>query len=242
MSLINDALKKAQIDVERGRMSPVPGMLTGMHPQKKRRGSFLFILAILLVVGGAGWAVALFIAIPLKKDDAPVVAQAAAPTALSQAPMNELVAPAPVELVTPALVETIEVAPEVSIGEADPVVEPTVTEEATVLGDPAPLSALEPPAVVEVVVPETETVVEAIPSTPSELDTSTLKDEIVFKLKHLEITAVMGDGKNARIMTGGQVFNTGELINLELKIRFMGKKGSTLYFTDQHDLLYEKAL
>lgn len=234
MSLINDALKKAQIDVERGRMSPVPGMLTGMHPQKKRSGSFLFILATLLVVGSAGWAVALFVSIPSKKADTPVVAQAAAPTALSQAPMNELVTPAPVE--------PIEVATEVPIVEAEPVVEPTVSAEAIILGEPAPLTAWEPPAVAEVVVPETKPVVEPISATPSGRDTAALKDEIAFKLKHLEITAVMGDGKNARIMTGGQVFNTDELINLELKIRFMGKKGSTLYFTDQHNLLYEKAL
>lgn len=237
MSLINDALKKAQTDVDRGRMNPASGTLGGMHPQTKRKGSFLVILAIILVVGGAGWAVAFFIAIPSKSADAPVVAQAAAPTELSQAPTVEVVAP------TPAA--PIEEAPEALVAVAEPVIEPAVPE-ATVLVEPAPSTMTEPtsePSVAaEVVVPKTEPVAEAAPSAPPELEALALNDEIIFKLKHLVITAVMGDGKNARIMTGGQVYKTNELINLELRLRFMGKKGPTLYFTDQHNVQYEKAL
>ncbi len=235
MSLINDALKKAQSEVDRGRMNPVPGTIAGVRPRTKRKGSFLVILAIILVVGGAGWAVAFFIAIPGKaSQSAPVVTPTIAPVELAQLPEYPVVPveSAPVTVAEDKLTETVV---------KEPVVEPL--ESLVVAQEPAQITVAEMPVKeVETAVTEAAPVAQTAPATPPALEVLALNDEIVFRLKHLEITAVMGEGKNARVMTGGEVYKAGELINLELKIRFVGKKGPTLFFTDQHDLVYEKAL
>jgi len=61
MSLINDALKRAQTDVGRGPTNPLANTVTGVRPREKKKGSFLVILTIILVVGLGGWAIALLI-------------------------------------------------------------------------------------------------------------------------------------------------------------------------------------
>lgn len=237
MSLINDALKKAQSEVDRGRMNPVPGTIAGVRPRTKRKGSFLVILAIILVVGGAGWAVAFFIAIPSKSSQSvPVVTPTIAPAELAQVPESPVVPveSAPVPVAEDKLTETVV---------NEPIVEPL--ESVVPAQETAQITVAEMPVKevgTAVTLAEAAPATQTAPATPPALEALALNNEVVFKLKHLEITAVMGEGKNARIMTGGQVYKAGELINLELKIRFVGKKGPTLFFTDQHDLVYEKAL
>ena len=240
MSLINDALKRAQTEVERGRINPVANSITGVRPREKKKGSFLVILTIILVVGLGGWAVTLII-LPSKDKELSLVADTAAVgPVLTQAPQ----------------VITVEVSPADQVSVADPVEEPAtpvaidpvqvVAAPApiaeTVVNTPAPVPAQIPAVTPVEPAPSPATVPESAPQTPPEIDASALNDEIVFTLKQLEITAVMGDGKSSRIMMGGQVFKSGELINLDLKIRFVGKKGKLLLFSDALNRVYEKNL
>ena len=71
MSLINDALKRAQTDVERGPTNPLANTVTGVRPREKKKGSFL----VILVIGLAGWAIALLI-LPDKDSTRSVIVNA----------------------------------------------------------------------------------------------------------------------------------------------------------------------
>jgi hypothetical protein len=230
MSLINDALKRAQSDVDRGRINPLAQSLIGARPRQKKKGSFLVILAIVLVVGFGGWAIALILIPAKEKEFSPVVATAPVAPVVSQAPAVEAVAVS----VEDPIKDTVTSAPVEVVATPAPIVEvaETVVDTPTPLPVPAPVAPT----------PSMATVSEPAPQIPPAEDASMLKDEIIFTLKQLEITAVMGDGEGARIMTGGQVYRTGELINLDLKIRFMAKKGRMLVFSDKHDRVYEKNL
>ena len=61
MSLINDALKRAQTDVDRGRMNPVPVGMTSGHTRSHSQGSRVKILISALFIGAAAWAVILLV-------------------------------------------------------------------------------------------------------------------------------------------------------------------------------------
>ena len=264
MSLINDALKKAQTDVVRGGPpNPMAGSLAGAHVQPQKQSPLFKIAFLVLFLGASVWAVSLFLG---SSDEPTAVVEVAAATptaALEAAPEVESLPAEPIVTVapeTPIVAEDPEVAttPEtnpavVAPGQAEtsaPVVSTSAPPaEASISSPtPAPVATPEPtaPAVAESTptptapaVPPAAEPMEAAPkpSTPQEV-----KDEIIYTLKQLEITAVMGEGSKARIISGGQIHRAGELIHLDLKIRFQGKKGKTLYFTDAAGEIYEKAL
>ena len=257
MSLINDALKKAQTDVVRGGPpNPMAGSLAGAHVRPQKQNPFFKLAVLALFLGASVWAVSFF----LGSSDEPtavVEVAAATPAALEAAPEVEVVASAPVaapavetpvaneeSLQAPAVVETppaevvsapVETAAPVAESLPEPVEAPVSLQ--------APVEEPAPEAPAQVAVAETAPAVPpAAVEAPKPSTDQALRDEIIYTLKQLEITAVMGDGSKARIMSGGQIHKAGELINLDLKIRFQGKKGKTLYFTDAADEIYEKAL
>ena len=258
MSLINDALRKAQNTVEKGPTKPIPLGPAGTHQSSGNKGSFLIVLAVVLVISLAGWGVALIVS--QSNEDEPVVAAAiiqepaAAPVVVLEtlAPAVEAseVEAAPIEVaveqaVTEPVVAPVSKSPEV----VTQVVEPVTTEPeeiarevsfASEVSNPNLTATSEPPIVASIpAVPPAQTPAAEAKPTPINILPS---DEIVFFLKQMEITAVMGDGKNARIMMGGQIHQAGELIDLDLRIRLYGKKGTTLYFIDEQGKLYEKKI
>ncbi len=264
MSLINDALKKAQTDVVRGGPpNPMAGSLAGAHVQQQKQSPLLKIAFLVLFFGASVWAVSLF----LGSSDEPaavVEAAAATPTAAVEAAPEIESLPAATSVTvapeTPVVTEEPEVSttPEtnpavVASGQAETsasVVSTSVPPAAASLSSPAPASVVTPeptaPAVAESSPAQTAPTVppatEPIEAAPKPSTSQEVKDEIIYTLKQLEITAVMGEGNKARIMSGGQIHRAGELIHLDLKIRFQGKKGKTLYFTDPAGEIYEKAL
>lgn len=247
MSLINDALRRAQSDVDTGRMKPVSVSLTGAPPRSNQKSSFLKILTVVLILGIGGWAVALFIVLPTKNEES-------APAAISSVPpSSEPLQPEVNIPVVEAVVEMDKIQTEVAVKTpANPETtepEETVVPPVSSVEEPATSLALEaqpvaspsegapaPPVAVKKPTPE------PLAQVAEPVAQLSLNDEIIFTLKQLDITAVMGEGKNARIMMDGQIHKAGELINLDLKIRFYGKKGSLLFFTDEKGQLYEKDL
>lgn len=272
MSLINDALKKAQTDVVRGTPpNPMEGSLAGAHVRPQKQSPFLKLAVLALFLGAGVWAVSLL----LGSQDEPtaiVEVAAATPTAVTSnvATPNEALETAP-EVATVPAEPVVGAAPHTPVA-AESLQAPAATETQTVedapapaetsasvvsapaqpaptpISNPAPAATPEPaaPVVAETTPAATAPAVppeaEAIEAAPKPATDQGLRDEIIYTLKQLEITAVMGEGSKARIMSGGQIHRVGELINLDLKIRFQGKKAKTLFFTDAAGEIYEKAL
>ncbi|MCZ6671575.1 MAG: hypothetical protein O7C75_01410, partial [Verrucomicrobia bacterium] len=209
----------------------------------KSKGPVLVIVTAALVIGLAGWAVALFVVMPEEKSEVAAAPVAAAPVAALPVAASPVIAAETQETPLATVVSNeSETVAEVTVPTA-PIVEApveTVAQQKAVVAQetttvaPAPEKvdqprtvAVPPPAAPEVSQPTVKLV---------------LSDEIVYKLKRMEITAIMGDGKNARIMMGGQIHNVGELVDFGLKIRFAGKKGLLLFFTDEHGQVYKKKI
>ena len=65
---------------------------------------------------------------------------------------------------------------------------------------------------------------------------------IIESIYELKIAAVIGHGNNTRIMIEGQVYRVGEMIDYTLQYRLTGEKNDTLFFTDPNGIVYEKHL
>ena len=63
---------------------------------------------------------------------------------------------------------------------------------------------------------------------------------IIQSIYELNVGAVLGHGANTRIMIEGQVYRVGEMIDYTLQYRFTGEKDGTLFFTDPEGIIYEK--
>ncbi len=210
MSLINDALKKAQDGNNRQRAETMLG--GGGHAvHRQENGPFRIILVIVLVIGFAGWGVALLFM--FMKDD-PSVEVAMAPVQVEVIPVAEKVDST-----------ELEKSDEVPVLEETPVIQ-TIQEDPTVRQEPKEVAESVTPAI-QFNKPEEE---------PA-LNTANLKTVLM-----LEISAVMGSGKKCRIVVAGRIVRYGELIDYDKDIRFMGKKGSTLFFKDSAEQVYEKHL
>ncbi|MCB1119949.1 MAG: hypothetical protein KJT03_00250 [Verrucomicrobiae bacterium] len=266
MSLINDALRKAQNDTNHGRLNPVAVGMAGSHVRPTRENSWTKILVGVLFILISAWAVTLLLSSrkgtepsitaqvstapegkvsPVETVASPDVheeaeqllkIQKAAPVASSniEPVAAPTLAPIPSETVAvanqiPAQEKTLEPAPKGPTAE-------TTSQPAGNVEVPAVAQTEAPtPAKLPVATPEPAKA-EPIPTAPD------LHDQIVYELKQLDVTAVMGDGNNTRIMSGGQIHRSGELINLDLKIRFQGKKDKILFFTDANGEIYKKNL
>lgn len=220
MSLINDALKKAQNGDNRQRAETMLGG-NGHAGHREQSGPFRMILIIVLAIGFAGWGVAL-IFIFMKKDASQEVA-AVNTAEVVQATELEQYKEVPVvaETAKPVVEESIPAQPVVS--------QPAVKTELPVVVEQVP-----EPAKVETIAP---TIQFNEPEEEPELNTDNIKIILM-----LDISAVMGDGKKCRIIVGGRVVRVGQLIDYEKDIRFMGKKDSILYFKDSTGQTYEKDL
>ena len=253
MSLINEALKKAQSDVSRGGPpNPMAGSLAGAHVRTEKKSPVVKLLGLVLILGAGVWAVSLFLGSSNEPQAVVEVAsaQTAEPEGVPEAesvPVTQSVAeqaevnPAPESVaVEPAAQSAEEASAAVTVPENPEPVAQAPVQSSTVASEsePAALAVAETPAETAPPVPPAETEAPAAKPTTSQ----ELRDEIIYTLKNLVVTAVMGDGSKARIMSGGQIHRAGELIHLDLKIRFQGKKGKTLYFTDAAGEIYEKSL
>jgi len=242
MSLINDALKKAQTNVDIGRMNPITTSVAGAPIRPKSNGSLMKMTVTGLLIGISAWGIALLLFSGGSEED--VSATMTSVADLEVAPLVDSIpvpeaqpiaeeAPTAVQPVAP--VATQPVAPVVA--EAASLAQPTTAAPVAEVVAPAVVSI--PPEAVSSPAAEAPTAVAVAPQPVAKLG---LKDEIVFALKLLEITAIMGDGNKARIQSDGQIHKAGELVNLDLKIRFQGKKGRILLFTDSFGEIYEKKI
>lgn len=235
MSLINDALKRAQNDRNHQRANTMLG--GGPAPRRQENGPFRMILIIVLAVGFAGWGVALLIMFTKKDPSTEVVAE---PTKVEVVAQSVEPKPVEVEPVETEENKTDEV-------EAELIEQPAPVEKKTLKADPVVQQRQPDPVPVraepiEIVTEEVEKIPTPAIQFNEPVDEPEPNLDTIKAVLRLEISAVMGAGKKCRIIIAGRVVRVGELIDYDKDIRFMGKKGSTLYFKDSTNQIYEKRL
>jgi len=260
MSLINEALKKAQKDAGGGQNQPPPFSGGGHAHSGGHAGGgghpLMWIVIGVVLVGLLGWGI---LATVLFFNKQPAVPEANPSVAVTetQEPSIENVAEVPVEEVvqsadegastvaqaevaTPASQPTVQPAPQTQTQEAStPAAQtttPVVASQSQPRETPAPTqtTAASPQAT-------TPSLDLSVQYTPQNQDPDP-KPEIVKAVFQLKIAAVMGRGGSTRIMVDGRVFRSGEIVDYDLMYKFIGKKGSLLFFMDEDGVTYEKRI
>jgi hypothetical protein len=226
MSLINDALKKAQRQQPNnpfGVEPPMPG--GGGGGRVPKRGKPTSAQGIVLMVAGGAVLIVLSVVGTVflvngksaPKPAAPVAPQrtAATPTA---APAS---APAPV-----IVVPKIEVPATITVAPA-PVTPPARTETASVERAPAAVSRA-----------ASEAKSEPKAVTPS---TKSLPDERVnVFLDALRITGIRSSGGDSRVMMNDHVYRVNDIVDRSLSLRLTAVASDHLTFTDSNGIAYDK--
>lgn len=237
MSLINEALKKAQSE----RPSSIqnhPVMQGGGHshpqqkPPRKRRFLFGFIMAV-LIVGLFSTGVSTYLVYQIlgtDKSEEAGNAQAARPVEVAATQAD------PATATTPPPAETVKVQEPVVGKEVTEVVKaaPTTPVEAPVAQQPVPQEIVAPPPVVEVPAPE-PAVVQAAGTDPSTWN----------RIDEFEIRGIMSRGEKVLIFDArnqrSKTYRPGDLIDGALSLRVASITTSVITFENNDGAQFRKS-
>jgi hypothetical protein len=234
MSLINDALKKAQRSrsAESGDLAPLPG--GGARITK--RGVPLSAKAILLMATGAFvlfvLAVVGTVYLLNRPSASPSVAVAKAPTAATTPGSEAPVIVVPVITAPPAKATS----PESSTPSAPTPAPTTPAPTPPAKADPPPATAKAAPS------PVTPATAAPAPNPPAAAPaTPAAPDERVHSfLDNLHVTAVRLQGNDSRVMIGERVFRLNDIVERSLGIRLSKVEQNQIIFTDANGVAYVK--
>lgn len=220
MSLINDALKKAQRQRAGDSASQTSVDPTGRSATPREQSSSKH--AMLLIVCGAGVLIVLSVLVTVYllrpgnhlDDSSPALASAAVSTPES-AP--QLIAPE--DTPSPVIAMPVITAPAPQI-ETPPV-------------NPAPTVVIAPPP--EVIEP---TRPEPVPVEPA----VNLQEEIHKFLDQIQIAGIRAAGSESKVLMNNQVYRLNDIVNRELGLRLLQVDSTSLVFTDANGTRYPKKL
>jgi hypothetical protein len=229
MSLINDALKKAQHQRTGPATDqpPMPGTPQGYRAaqlNKPGRGMPSQTLALILAGLAAIIVAGVVIVLVTRRTPAPAPAPLASlpPAAPRIAPVEPAASPPPpVVAVVPAPQPTVAIAlPKISIpSPAPPAVEVKAPEPEVAAATPAPVPAAEP---VKPVAPGVQDI------------------RILTLLDALRVTGIRASGKESKVLMNDRVYRVNDMVDYALGIRLTGVANESLTFADVNGTVYVK--
>lgn len=231
MSLINDALKKAQrqrtADAA-GVAPPMPGESGGRIP---RRGKPMASQAVLLAVAGGAVLIVLSVVATVyllrePAEPAPVVM----PVPTPQPPVAQPAPAIATESPAPAPVVFVPLAPK-----PEPAVEKIPEPPAVVVPAPA-VAAPAPSPVARLPEPVQPTVSAPAPGT------AVPDDRIYEYLDRLHVLGVRSSGSDSRVLMNDRVYRINDLVDRGLSLRLVGVQSGALIFEDARGVRYTKNL
>ncbi len=234
MSLINDALKRAQRQRkadEAGFAPPVPGQ-TGGHTVA-HRGKPMTTQTLILIVAGAAALVMLSVVatVYLLRDDSAPAPTPAAPVALAQPPIE----PAPAKEATPLVVLAIPA----------PVEKPAEAQPAEI--KPAPVAVAPAPTPTPTVAATVPTQPAPLPSTPAPAPASVAPavapdQQVLVYLDNLRILGVRFSGLDSKVLIGDRVYRINDVIERNFGLKLVEVQPDRLFFVDARGVTYAKNL
>ncbi len=239
MSLINDALKKAQKQ-RTGEADSTPAASGGdPGPRVVRRGKPAGPSA--LVLGGIGLGAVALIAVAAvfimrrpASEPAP-----AKPAAVTQAPVTQTPAPKPAEVAPQPVVQAPVVTPPVQkpvqvVTVAPPKPEPVKLE-------PAPPKA-EPPATVVTTTVVTPPVITVPPTTePARAPApGKLEPRAITYIESIRVAGIRASGSDRKVLMNDRVYRLGDLVEPEMGLTLVGIAFNALTFQDERGAKYTR--
>ena len=255
MSLINDALKKAQKMRTQDQAAPAPSQSNGHSgPVAKRARPMSTQLLVGLVagaavlVGGSVLATVFWLRKPAPAPAPKPVAISAAvsisPAPPPAAPPVGNAAPSPPTVLTPtASAPPVVVAPPTAVGGTAPIATPTDAPPSLALPiAPAPPPE-SPPA------PADLTITPPISSVrPSPVASPVIRPAPVAKpdariqtyIDALRVTGIRASGTDSKVLMNDRVFRVNDVVERSLGLRLTGVAADRLSFTDENGLVYTR--
>jgi hypothetical protein len=234
MSLINDALKKAQrqrtqtpYDVQ----PPVPG--GGPVP---KRGSPMAAQTIVLIAGGCALLVVVSIGITifLVRGKTPAPAPTPAPVVAKIEPPSPQPQPVAPKITAPLLPPLLPPIAPASVSEKSPATsEATSPKSPVVETKPEPKS---PPPPVKTPV----AVVEEAPKKAPPPVTAPSEERVQAFLDAMRVAGVRASGADSRALLNDRVYRVNDLVDRTLNLRLTKVAADSLTFTDPHGVVYVK--
>jgi hypothetical protein len=255
MSLINDALKKAQKSQTQqpataaAPVAPISARMAGKPGVVMSFERMLLLVAVLaaVIVGAIAIAVVL-----LRKDDRPVVAKAANPAhtlpvaASSPAPApvrTSAIAARPVVLPPPS-----PAAPQAPEPVSAPLITVATVHQSAPISLPPPAAAaisVDPsasPAPVVANVGPTPPVAQPAPPvpTPPQDAAAEKRSRILSFIENAHIAGVRLAGGESKVLMNEHVYRVNSVVSMELGLRLTGVGAETLTFVDENGVVYTK--
>ncbi|HTZ19355.1 MAG TPA: hypothetical protein VMC06_00610 [Opitutaceae bacterium] len=258
MSLINDALKKAQNMRTQGPAAgapPLPGDSLGPVAKRARPMPARWLAGIVagavVLVAGSVLATVFWLrkpeAIPAPKPIASAHAVSESSPSPLPPPEVKIVEPAPA-LKTAAPVPVAVVAPAITVNETVPVAPKTEPRPAAPLpvATPAPDEHTAPPAIARTVAPPVSEVpapaVAIAESRPAPPPAPVPKHDARAQafIEALRVTGIRASGSDSRVLMNDRVFRLNDIVDRPLGLRLTGVAADQLTFTDPNGMVYTR--
>lgn len=213
MSLINDALKRAQRDRTGHTQAPLPHApgTSSLRPPS-RSGPPWLLIGLGATVGGLFALVAVLLLRPAAPVSAP--AAASAPIAAPATPPPAITLPVPLPSVETPSPATSTPAPLT----AEPVVATAATAPLVIPSAPAPL-AVNPPA----------------PTGPARPT-----PRLIQAVEALRVTGIRAAGADSKVLMNDRVYRVGDIVDHDLQIRLTAATAQSLTFVDETGASYTR--
>lgn len=232
MSLINDALKKAQRQRAEAPAATAEGAPAG-GARIAKRGRALSSNTMVLIGSGALVLIVLSVVITFNLVNTPATPARPAPAASAPAaPVEPAAITAPTPTSTPASAPApapaAAPAPEVAAASA-----PKISVPIASLNTPAPAPAVAPPATPEATAPTPPPIV----ISPAELPAD---ERAVAFIETLRVTGIRSFGNESRVLMNERVYRVNDLVERNLGLKLSAVKSDSLVFTDPRGKTYTK--
>jgi cytoskeletal protein RodZ len=229
MSLINEALKKAQKQ-RTGEAEPLPTIGGESAARIARRGKPAgFSALIVRIVAGAVGVIAIVVVTVIFMRRGPAESAPAQPTpVVAQAPVVQTPVTKPAEAVPQPKVET----------PAPTVTKPVVVASAPVKIEPAKPQIVETPAPA-VVTPAATVPIITTPSTEASRP-GRLEARAVTFIEAIRVSGIRASGSDRKVLMNDRVYRLGDLVEPEMGLTLVGIATNALTFQDEKGAKYTR--
>lgn len=248
MSLINDALKKAQRLRTEDPLGTAPPMPGGGGARVAKRGQPRTAQQLVLIVAGVVVLVVLTVVATVWLVNRPTTPKPAPAIAASPAPKSATVVGAPAPIIVAPVIKPAPVPVA-----AAPVPPPTVTAPA-VAPSAAPRAPVQAPVAAQSTPPASPTpaptvaseapvatTAELLPAAPPPPITPAKADERIHVfVDAIKVTGIRSSGDDSRVLMNDRVFRLNDIVDRALGVRLTKVEPNILTFTDANGATYLK--
>ena len=258
MSLINEALKKAQKQ-RTGETTPLPAIGGESAERIARRNKPAGFNKLLLYLGGGGAAFAVMVIVgvlifrksPSTPAPSPAPVASPAPVSVAATPVVKPTEPAAIPAApAPTVAQAAPTSPAPTSATVAPVLTPPVEKVSAKPEPPAPVVMAEapkpvvplpPPAPVTVTTAPAVTLAEppkpepAKPALPGKLETRAIN-----YIESIHVAGIRASTTDAKVLMNDRVYRVGSVVERDMGLKLTGITANSLTFEDEHGATYTR--